>query len=394
MGTTLIINPGSSSKKYAFYKDGKQVLTVVYEKTTEGFAACVRKNTEQQKCENVPDIKYTETTKSVIASAKELSIISDEAEIDRVGIRVVAPGEYFFKHRIIDEDFIKQLRDAQTKAPLHIPAVLEEIGIFRDLLPHALPVAVSDSAFHNTVSSWKRQYSLKGAEDLGVRKYGYHGLSIASVSRHYAQVGVRDDAKAVVVHVGNGVSVVGLDKGESQYTSMGYTPVSGMMMGSRAGDIDPGGLIAVLEEKGLSGSSAQEFIQTEGGFNGMIGVKDLRSVLHLVANKDIEAIAAFNKFSLEVAEQIVKAAVAIGGLDAILLTGTAVERNPDLRLKILDHLKWLGVSIDIDINDSTHSTNRVISATDSKLLVALVPTNEMEEMEIVCQTFPVSSIEN
>ncbi len=387
MATSLIINPGSSSKKYAFYKAGESVLSIVYEKTEAGFALCVSQNNTQPKCDISDAVDYSDTTKLVIAKAKELGVIKDESDIDCVGLRVVAPGEYFREHKVIDGEFITKLKQAQSYAPLHAPLTLTEIELVREVLPKVTLIGVSDSAFHSTVPEARRLYSVAGAAGAGIKKFGYHGLSVASVARRLQQLGIETEAKVAVVHVGNGVSVVGLNNGQSEYTSMGYTPASGVMMSSRAGDMDPGALIEILHTHNLSGEAAQRFIQQEGGFMGLLGITDIRGVLAQVAKKDQAATVAFDKFIFEIAAQITKAATAMSGLDAIIFTGTAVERNPELRQIVIARLNWLGVFLNEDINISVHNTTSVISSSDSRVVVAAVPTDEMGEMSRICESF-------
>lgn len=387
MDCTLIINPGSSSKKYAIYNGNKLLLTIKYEKTVDGLAECIQRNKEQQKCIDVPIVDYDNALSLALAMAIDMGVVSDLSFVKQVGVRIVAPDKFFFEHKLIDDELVEKLRYTEDKAPLHIPPILSEIEAVKGELPDARLIAVSDSAFHNTIPSHIRRYSLKDAGEMGIQKFGYHGLSFESVSRRLEKVVGSSSDKTVVLHIGNGVSITGLREGKSIYTSMGYTPASGVLMGSRAGDIDPGALIAVLEQKGLSGEKAQEYIQTKGGFLGLTGVRDIRSVLDKEANKDKVAHEAIELFTLQLAQAVAKACVSTEGLSAIVFTGTAGERSSDLRSRILGHLTWLGIELDEPANESVYSVTQVISRSSSEVVVAVIPTDEMGEMARVCQEF-------
>lgn len=390
MDITLVVNPGSSSKKYALYAGEKLLFTAKYESTNEGFLLCTSVNNEQQLCEGLSENQFNSAVVDVIERAKRSGVIKDELEITKVGVRLVAPGTYFTQHRVIDESFLGELRGVAPKAPLHTPLILSEIEAVREVLPRAKLIAASDSDFHTTVPSWRTCYSLANTLENDVRRFGYHGLSVASVGRRLALVFGGDmPPRVIVIHVGNGVSVTALLEGQSIATTMGFTPGSGLMMGSRAGDIDPGALIYMLDTQGLSGEAAHKYIQTEGGFKGMTGVSDIRSVLERAANKDEAAINALSLFTEGLAEAVLKLAVPLKGLDAIVCTGTAFERNGDLRQRVLSLLPFDLIDIDTDLNDQVFKVSQIISTKDSKVKVAVIPTDEMGEITRVVEGFKI-----
>ena len=377
---TLVINPGSSSKKYAFFKNDQKVLVVRFEKTGEGFGRCVSVNGAEQHCDDVSVHMYREALHEVLTIAKKEKIVASLADINNVAVRIVAPGSYFQTHRIIDEKFIGKLLRAESILPLHIPPTLEEITAVNKLLQKARLVGVSDSAFHATIPDEFTKYSLRDAEGLEVRRYGYHGLSVGSVVGALPKVFGSAPTRTVVAHIGSGVSVTALKNGRSHYNSMGYTPASGVMMGSRAGDMDPGALIEVLNKTETKLSGGHRYIQSNGGFAGLLGTTDLRTVLMREEQGDVAAKEAMSIFIFDIQSQIAKAAVALGGVDALVLTATAMERNPDVRKRVVTGLQFLGIKIDNKVNEALVNRAGVISAADSKVTVALMPTDEMAEM--------------
>ncbi len=382
---TLVVNPGSSSKKYAFYRNGQKVLVIRFEKTGEGFGRCVSVNGKEQHCDTVSVHMYREALHEVLNIAKQEKVVHSLAELTRVALRIVAPGSYFQTHRKIDEKFIGKLLRVESILPLHIPPVLEEITSVNKLLPKALLVGVSDSAFHSTIPSVHAKYSLRDAESLEVRRYGYHGLSVASIIGKLPGVLGNVPEKTVVAHIGSGVSVTALKEGKSIYNSMGYTPASGVMMGSRAGDMDPGALIEVLNKTETKLSGGHRYIQSNGGFAGLLGVSDLRTVLAREQQGDLAAIEAMAIFIFNIQSQIAIAAAALGGVDALILSATAMERNPDLRKKVVAGLEFLGINLDEKCNESLMNRAGIISAKDSRVALALVPTDEMGEMARVSE---------
>lgn len=376
MDWTLIVNPGSSSKKYALYEGVRVRLIARYERTGEGFVVAVQQAGLQQRSETITETVYTQALHDLL---QRCHTQFSEVTITHVGVRVVAPGDQFQTHQVIDDAFIAALRSVERHAPLHIPHTISEILTVRAALPAATHWAISDSAFHATIPAYLRRYSLEGTSAAGIKRFGYHGLSVASVVAR-AKEKVPTAKRVVVVHVGNGVSVSGVVAGSSCYNSMGFTPGSGVLMGSRAGDIDPGALIAVLTERNLKGEAAHMFLQTSGGFVGLTGVKDLRVVLEREARGDQSAHAAAQAFIMSIAQQVAVAATTCGGIDLLIFTGTAVERNEELRARIAAQLAWLGIRLDPKQNEAVKNTMCLLSDKVAKPAVLLVPTDEMGEM--------------
>lgn len=387
MAITLIINPGSSSKKYAFFKGEEGVLSVRFEKMREGYGRCIAVNQMQQKQDAATEHQYAHALHEAIGVAKTQGVIASVADITHVGIRIVSPGEEFAKHRIITEQYFSALSKKAATVPLHIPPVLEEIARAGELLSHATLVAISDSAFHQTIPISRRQYSLRAASEQGIVQYGYHGLSVASVVRQLDEFGGMPTARVIVAHIGSGVSVTAVTKSQSVWTTMGYTPASGMIMGTRAGDIDPGALIDVLAYKKLFGQKAHAYIQSEGGLYGLTGSADLRTVMDRAASGDALYERALDAYVLRIQQSIAGAAVALGGVDTLVLTATAMERNPALRQRIVSGLRWCGLVLDHKKNERTFSRIEHLAADESCCPIILIPTDEMGEMAHIVKQF-------
>lgn len=377
---TLVINPGSSSKKYAFYKEDELLLKIRFEKTEEGFGRSVQVGGEQMRREDVSVHIYREALHEVLSLARTHKVIGSLADITTVAVRVVAPGTFFQHHQPIDESYISKLIRVERSLPLHIPPILEEIANVIKLLKHSKLVGVSDSAFHRTIPEVHYRYSVRDAESLEVRRYGYHGLSVAAAVRTLPSLVENAGKRIVVAHIGSGASVTALQSGSSIYNSMGFTPASGMLMGSRAGDMDPGAVVEVLNRTGTKLSGGHRYLQTNGGFAGLLGTSDIRTVLMREQHGDVRAAEAMKMFCFDVQCAIMTAVIALGGLDTLVLTATAMERNTGLRARVLKGLSFYGIALDEATNDKVPISGGVISSQDSSACVAVVPTDEMGEM--------------
>ena len=382
MNHTLITNPGSSSKKYALYEGTRRLGAIRYELIADGVVRCVQIDGEQPHCreEGVEIDSLAATLPAALTLLKERGLITNEQGIGTVGLRVVAPGRTFTRHQPITDAYLKELATATTTAPLHVPVILEEITTTQIALPKATILGLSDSAFHQTIPEIERQYSPRAAREYGIERFGYHGLSVASIAAQLPSMFGTPPARTVVAHIGSGVSVTGLEDGQSRSTTMGYTPASGVLMSSRATDLDPGAVVELLDCENISGAEAHQYLQTEGGFVGFTGTADLRSVLGARSAGSREAAAAYKHFITDIQRAIACATITLGGIDALVLTATAVERNSDLRADIIAGLNPLGLALADEINHSTHSRNGIISHTDSSAPIAIICTDELGMM--------------
>ncbi|MEZ4104065.1 MAG: hypothetical protein R3B60_02130 [Candidatus Paceibacterota bacterium] len=383
MAVTLIVNTGSSSKKFALYDKDKRLVSSYVESDGRGYNMCTLVEGMQQHCDMIEANKYDLSLNNFIKQAEERKLIEEGLEdIKTVALRVVAPGTFFQKHQEINDDYLHKLRTIEPNAPLHIPHLLREIKIIRDLLPKARLIAVSDSAFHATLPEVARNYSLpeNDVKNYDLYRFGYHGISISSVFRRVHAVSGVDPKRAIVCHVGSGVSVTAVKDGKSIDTTMGYAPGTGLIMSSRAGDLDVGVMLSFMQMKNLKPVDAETYLQTQGGLKGISGEIDLRLLLERKAQKNIIAEKAVSAFVYQLKKAIGSYFAILGGLDMIIFTATAAERSPVLRSYIIDGLGDLGIKIDQDKNQLCVSKDGVISEGGSKVKVVVIKTDESDEI--------------
>lgn len=389
MATTLVVNPGSSSKKYALYCNSKAVLTCRFERVGAGLELCTTIDGVQQKCSPLTESEYVDAISHVLSIARDRNLVTAANPIDRIGVRVVAPGTRFTEHTVIDEEFLDAAREQAALAPVHLPGALAEIDRIRALLPETLLVSVSDSAFHTTMPRHARHFSISqnDAARLDLYRFGYHGLSVASIVAKLPLHAGAIPERTIVCHVGSGVSVTALARGVSIDTTMGYAPGGGVIMSSRAGDLEPAALLSLMEADNLTVAEASTYLQTRGGLFGLAGESDLRIILKRYAEHDVQACAALDAFLYQLTSAIGAYVAALGGIDALVLTATAMERNPDLRRRLLERLTAFGFMIDSSRNDETIGREGCLSQIGLVPAVYVLHTDEMGEMARVTSTF-------
>jgi len=389
MACTLIINPGSSSKKYSLFGEGKVVFSVHYERQEDVIEVCtIGASGARQKCEFVSEAVYKNTLTDTLKRAMAFNILASAKDIVAVGVRLVVPGSCYQQHQIITPEIVTQLRERESSAPLHIPPTLYEIEQVMIELPDATLVGVSDSAFHKSIPTENRRYSLPTAdvEKFDIARFGYHGISVSSVARELPRV-IGLKSRVIVCHIGSGMSLTALHNGESVDTTMGYSPLSGLVMGTRSGDIDPGALLEFMRAKQLSVSEVYRYLSTECGLKGVSGYSDIRTLLQRASTGNETAEFALTLLKNRFQKQLLGIMSTLGGTDAIVFTGTATERSGELRSRLLADLDWVNITFDKNRNDELIGGNGVISAPDASITVAVVKTNEEAEMVRVVQTF-------
>lgn len=389
MASSIILNPGSTSKKFALYRGETVQLSMSFEETGQGFNLCVEEAGQKKDCRGISASEYKRALEAFLDYLLQQKLIKYVGEIGAVGVRVVAPGRQFAKHAVIDDAYASALKAREKFAPLHVPPVLEEIAAVKEVLPQAKLVAVSDSAFHQTKPDHARLYSLpKDDTDLlEIERYGYHGISVSSVVNRVPSLLGDMPERMVVAHVGGGVSLTALVAGRSIDNSMGFVPASGMMMSGRAGDLDAGALLGVLDGKSLRGVAAHTYLNNEGGFAGVSGVKDMRIILNRRAQDDKEAELAFNMYLYQFKKILGSFYAALGGLDALVFTATAVYRNSELRNHLLSGTQCLGIEVDQEKNEALTGAEGIFSRDDSQVKVVVMKTDEFGDMNRVVQTF-------
>ena len=310
----------------------------------------------------------------------EIGVVKSMDEIDAVGHRLVHGGEKFNKSVIITDELIKEMEVLTPLAPLHNPANLMGVRACQAIMPNTPMVGVFDTAFHQTMPAKAYMYALpyEYYENDKVRRYGFHGTSHKYVAgRAAAMLGKKpEELKLISCHLGNGSSVTAVDGGKSVETSMGFTPLAGLPMGTRAGDIDAGILEYLMNKYGYSIGEMLNILNKKSGMEGISGVSSDFRDLEEGAEKGNERCAlAREKFAYEVKKLIGAYAAVMGGVDAIIFTAGVGENDALERMQIASGLEYMGVKMDEDANN-VRGEERVISATDSKVKVLLIPTNE------------------
>ena len=325
---------------------------------------------------------HTEAIKLVLdcLTNAEYGVIKSLKEINAVGHRVVHGGEKFASSTIITDEVIKVIEECNELAPLHNPANLIGINVCRELMPGVPMVGVFDTAFHQTMPKKAYLYGLpiKAYTDYKIRRYGFHGTSHSFVSKRVAEFLGKpvEDLKTIVCHLGNGASICAVDGGRSVDTSMGFTPLAGLVMGTRSGDIDPAILEYYANKEGLTLSEVTTVLNKKSGMEGLTGGKsDFRDLEEGYEAGDQACIDAIEVFCYNVARFVGAYAASLNGVDVIAFTAGIGENSGFVRGKICEYLGYLGITIDAEQN-SKRGEDIIISTPDSKVTVCVIPTNE------------------
>ena len=325
---------------------------------------------------------HTEAIKLVLdcLTNAEYGVIKSLKEINAVGHRVVHGGEKFASSTIITDEVIKVIEECNELAPLHNPANLIGINVCRELMPGVPMVGVFDTAFHQTMPKKAYLYGLpiKAYTDYKIRRYGFHGTSHSFVSKRVAEFLGKpvEDLKTIVCHLGNGASICAVDGGKSVDTSMGFTPLAGLVMGTRSGDIDPAILEYYANKEGLTLSEVTTVLNKKSGMEGLTGGKsDFRDLEEGYEAGDQACVDAIEVFCYNVARFVGAYVASLNGVDVIAFTAGIGENSGFVRGKICEYLGYLGITIDAEQN-SKRGEDIIISTPDSKVTVCVIPTNE------------------
>ena len=338
----------------------------------------------QEKIKNeVPMKDHKDAIAQVLAAIQdpEHGVIKSMDELGAVGHRVVHAGEKYASSVLITEDVIKALEECVELAPLHNPPNLLGIAACKELMPTTPMVGVFDTAFHQTMPPEAYIYALpyEYYTKYGIRRYGFHGTSHKYVAEKAAQMlNVNlDDLKIITCHLGNGASVSAIKRGKCIDTSMGFTPLEGLVMGTRSGDIDPAIVTYIREKEGLPQGKANEILNKKSGVLGISGVSsDFRDLEEAVAEGNERAALALKVFAHKVKFYIGAYIAEMNGVDAIVFTAGVGENQTDLREEACKNLEYLGIKINKEVNDKVRGEEAIISTDDSKVKVVVVPTDE------------------
>ncbi|MBQ8863876.1 MAG: acetate kinase [Rikenellaceae bacterium] len=335
---------------------------------------------------------HTEGIRLIIEALTDAAhgVIASLDELNAVGHRVAHGGEYFSESALVNDDVIAKIRSCFELAPLHNPANLEGILSIKSLLPAIPQVAVFDTSFHQTIPAENYLYAIpyEYYEKYRVRKYGFHGTSHKFVARRCAEFAGLDinNSKIITCHIGNGGSVTAVLNGKSFDTSMGFTPLDGLVMGTRCGAVDAGAVLYVGEKEGLDYAALNSVLNKKSGIEALTGVSsDMRDVDAAFDAGNPRAIVGRNLYYSKVVGFVGEYAAKMNGVDMVIFTGGVGENSKDLREYVSDRLAFLGVEYDKALNDKTRGTDTMLSTPESKVKVAVIATNE--ELVIATDTF-------
>ena len=380
----LVLNCGSSSLKYQLInmEDGSVLTSGKYERIGESEAFLTHKAQGKKVVIKKAAYNHKEAIEFVLEqfTNPEYKVIDSLDEIDAIGHRVVHGGEIFKESAVIDEKVMNEIAECGSFAPLHNPAAVLGMKACQNVMPGKPMVAVFDTTFHQTMKKDKYIYAIpyKYYEKLGVRRYGAHGTSHMYVSRRLAEILGKDikDLKIVTCHLGQGSSICAVKGGKSIDTSMGLTPLGGLPMVTRSGDLDPSVLTYIMKKENMSAQEIEDMLNKESGAAGISGLDPDFRVIGDVADEGNErAQLAIEKFEYAIANYIAKYAMEMNGIDYIIFTGGIGENQMYIRNRVCKKLAFMGIKIDEEANKKS-GTEQEISTADSKVKVYIIPTNE------------------
>ncbi|HNT71067.1 MAG TPA: acetate kinase, partial [Bacteroidales bacterium] len=312
---------------------------------------------------------------------KEVGVINSLSEIKAAGHRVAHGGEHFKNSVLINNDTLTEISNCIQLAPLHNPANLKGILAVEKLIPGLPQVAVFDTSFHQSMPDYAYIYGIpyEYYENFEIRRYGFHGTSHKFVAEKAANMIGKNinDLKIISCHLGNGASITAIDRGVSIDNSMGFTPVEGLIMGTRCGDLDVGALLFIMEKENLDTKQANDLVNKKSGVLGISGISsDMRDLENAAMQGNERAKLALDVYAYKVKKYIGSYIAAMNGLDLLIFTGGIGENSMYIREQITSNMEYLGIKIDKNINDSTKGVDAIISTEDSKVCTIVATTNE------------------
>jgi len=398
----LVLNAGSSSLKFQLFnmKEQKVIVKGICERvgTNNGADAFMEykvpeKNLKKKIQHVMPDHKEAIELMLNTMIDSEIGVIKNTEDIDAIGHRVLHGEEYYKESVIIDDEVMKKLEEFAPLGPLHMPPNIMGIKICMELIPGKTNVAVFDTAFHQTMPDYAYTYPLPYAdyEELKVRKYGFHGTSHRYVTNEMLNIlGKTQGTKIITCHLGNGSSITAVKDGKVVDTSMGLTPLEGLMMGTRCGNIDPAAVLYVMEKRGFSAKEMDNYMNKKSGILGIYEKNsDFREVRDDYLQGEKRATLAFKMLTYRVKQYIGNYAAVLGGVDAIVFTGGIGENSAITREEICSNLGFMGIEIDKKVNDDLEKNrndgNILISKTNAPVKVYRIQTDE--ELMIAQDTY-------
>lgn len=380
----LVLNCGSSSIKFQLFNmpEEKVLIKGYYERVgTEEAFLTIKIQGEKEKF-NIPALNHEDGIKIILEKLLDpkYNVLNSLEEISAIGHRLVHGGEKFVKSALITEEVIEEVKKLITLAPLHNPSCIAGVLAMQKILPEAPMVAVFDTSFHQTMPDYAYIYNIpyKYYEENKIRKYGFHGTSHRYVGQRVAEVlgKNKEDLNIISCHLGQGASICAIKNGKSIDTSMGLTPLAGIPMGTRSGNIDPSIVPYIAEIENIDAFEVDKILNKKSGAYGVSGISpDFRDIEEAAAKGNQRAILALKSNAYLTAQTIGAYAVSLGHVDVIAFAGGVGENGEDTRADICEYLKILGVELDLELNN-TKSDERKISTENSKVQVWIIPTDE------------------
>jgi len=379
----LIVNNGSASGKYAIYKETGEKIISAHLELDEKDYICTFEMNDLSDSINISKSDFEDGLNFSLSNFISRGALKDKKEICAVGVRVVAPGLYFLENKITDSVYEKKMLEAREKAPLHISMTIEDVRRLKKIFNKIPIVGISDSSFHESMSKSVERYAISKeiTEKYEVQRYGYHGISVKSILFKLGGMLGPLPRRIIICHLGGGVSITAVKDCKSFETSMGFTPLEGAVMATRAGDIDPGAISYLSEKLGIAGEKLRDFLNNKCGLLGVSGksssVKDL---FKLESEGDKDAKLALDIYVHRIKKYIGAYHTVMGGTDMLIFSATVGERSFLMRNRICEGLDVLGIRIDKDKNERSEGINSDITGTGSRTKVMVVKTDEMTQI--------------
>ncbi len=379
----LITNPGSSSRKYALYKGQELICSLHFEFEGKGIICTLKRADDSKKVLKQSFKELTSAVSNVERILTEEGYLGGMAKLDAILARVACPGEYFTQDHIVDDEYLKKLDKARKRAPLHVPVVASEIEHLVKSFKGIPVLAISDSSFHADRPDLMKYYAFDTelADKADVKRFGYHGLSVGSIVNYMKSQNILPE-KLIVCHLGSGSSLTAVFEGKSLDTTMGYTPLEGLMMATRCGNIDPAAALRLKHYlKYEADDSLEKYLNKECGLLGVSGQSDdMREILRLRDEGDKRGTFAHAMFVYKVQSLIGQMAASLGGVDAIVFTATIGERSDEIRRTVTQKLSYLGFALDDAKNVAEMPERHTDISAEGSKPVWVIRTDEFEEM--------------
>jgi acetate kinase len=386
------VNPGSASRKYALFINGIEKASIHFE-LVDGLVVGYLNYIAGQQVVKYNDANLGNAPHRILPLLRKYNVISDKDQISAIGIRIVAPSKRFTKDELITDEVVEALDKLCKESPLHIKTALLEIKQLRIRFPKVPIIAISDSAFHATKPEWARYYGIDTvlAEKLEIERYGFHGVSVESVVKNLKKHEILL-SNTVICHLGSGCSITAVKNGKSIDTTMGYSPLEGLMMATRSGSIDVSAALALKRDLELSPSELEEYLFKKSGLLGVSGTSDdIRQLLASEAKGDKRAKLALDIFVYRIQQTIGQMAASMGGINCLVFTGTVGERSAIIRGRVLERLGFLGFECDKKINEQTFEPSGVANiANGSSKAILVILTDEAAELAIRTEKYLLS----